>query len=485
MRVAVLFYLNFTQVPIIKNNLILQGSSMTTTHPVYQLIAEEISKMDSYTTLIKSIDVSLAKPNRTRHIAVTNFLIKIIENLKQPNNLPEILQKYFIKHTITYLRNHRKNVKDELHDVLVKFFQVLLTTLKKEEKSHGKISLIKKLIFSSGVFNFEMFTKTKIIQQIISTLDDEGVKELNEIFKEVVLGELQKKDDNVGVWSNNDRLYAAQLSVKLIGHSAVQNEKNWKAEQLKFYADICLVKNENLRSKFGSELLASLKLTFFSALDQKYTKLEDLHNILIVIFNHIQQYDEENLLFNALKGSVSDVWQKTVIMVKKLESKLQDKSKKNDLNVVFHILFLHMGLQLFKDTKLATDSINELFSCYERTRQDKKRSLQSEISEEPLWIEVVTDLFLNLLSHSSHFLRNIIKCVFPYLCQHINATAIHQILMILDPKSEVNPLTDKGEVEDSESEEDFDANAVDDQEESNESSDEDDDYESKFFLLIL
>lgn len=151
---------------------------------------------------------------------------------------------------------------------------------------------------------------------------------------------------------------------------------------------------------------------------------------------------------------------------------------------MFLTLFLHLGLLLFNDSKLATDSLNELFICFEQTRKRRKDSdtlNETEIQDsnaDLMWIEVVTDLFLNFLSQNSSLLRTIVNLVFPYLCEYMTDNTLHQLVSVLDPENE-NPLSKGNANSDEDSEEDSDKedseDEGDDDDEENEDDEEDDD----------
>lgn len=217
----------------------------------------------------------------------------------------------------------------------------------------------------------------------------------------------------------------------------------------------------------------SLKSTFFRALDHKLPKLEDLRQLLSKLFHHLDSLLTENNLETVLRAPITTetykTWQQTVSLINKLEKKEQKKKKR--VRAVFHTLFLQMGLQLFNDVKLATDSLQELFKCYEKVNN---KTTNENTENDPFWIEVITDLFLNLLSQNLHLLRSIISCVFPHLCEYMNATAMHQILSVLDPKNETNPLSDPTEESD---DDDNDSSNGENEEESSESEDEEEDEE--------
>jgi len=142
-------------------------------------------------------------------------------------------------------------------------------------------------------------------------------------------------------------------------------------------------------------------------------------------------------------------------MYEEASAKADKKEKK--LKRVFQVLMLHMGLQLFNNSDVAENAINELEAVSARTAQKKNSQ------NEPGWIEVVMDLFLTLLSQESSVLRNVIRHVFPQLCQQITVTAFHQILSLLDVKSKENPLQANGN---DDSDDDDDDEAESDQEDS-------------------
>jgi DNA polymerase phi len=179
-------------------------------------------------------------------------------------------------------------------------------------------------------------------------------------------------------------------------------------------------------------------------LDNKLPKLDDLRTLLTSLISHIDEKvfkKSEFKLRVPLHDEATEAWNKMIKLVKKLEK--NGKSYQN-INAVFHTMDLHMGLQLFSDPEMGISSINELHSCFEHIKSqnyvnDKSDSAKDDA--EPKWVEVVVDLFLSLLSRQIHLLRSLVGCVFPHICPHLTAPAIHQILSILDIKSSKNPLT--------------------------------------------
>lgn len=119
-------------------------------------------------------------------------------------------------------------------------------------------------------------------------------------------------------------------------------------------------------------------------------------------------------------------------MIRSIEN-LENKSKRAEVVPVFHTMYLHMGLQLFSDPKMAIMAINELQSCYERLQKKSRKGKASSNKtdeNEPEWVEVVVDLLLSFYSKNNHLLRSLVGCVFPHIRPYVTPTAIHHILAV-------------------------------------------------------
>lgn len=207
------------------------------------------------------MDKALSKYNQNKHLVIINFLTIILNNIEKPNDLPQLFEEHFIQQTITVFRQLKGGQKDyQLKQLTHTLFNVIPEVLKKEEvKEKTKIAILKKLLFHPGTFIFEKITKSKLVQHITSTLKNEGVKKLAVIYKEVVLLENEKFNaDTSETFQNNDRLYAANLLVKLLCHPEVNEENEWKCEQLKFLLRLGLTK----QPKVGVELASKSKNLF-------------------------------------------------------------------------------------------------------------------------------------------------------------------------------------------------------------------------------
>ncbi|KAG5894715.1 hypothetical protein JTB14_006135 [Gonioctena quinquepunctata] len=458
-------------------------------HFVYELISEEIAASDLLSDFVQELDKYLDFPNRNK-LLVASFFTLILQKLKNTSVIPDLLTKNFVQQTLNFFKTLKgKNQDPEFMQIVQTFFDQLLLTLKSDEiKSKTKIAVLKKLLLSPGTFIFEKITRSKVIQLITLNLNKGGVKKLSGIYRGVISGTeiIDSQYGHSENWLNNDKLYAAHLLIKLLNHSAMKEENEWKVDQLVFLMDLSFFRSDDGThvTHIGNELAASLKVAFFGALDLKLTKMEDLQNILMQLMQHLDSKITAENLETVLRTPITEehytVWQKTTQIAAKISGKLEKENKRVGIKSVFLTLFLHMGLQLFNDAKLSSDSLSELFICYKKAKKNKNESknfnnsdVEGKMEDKLQWIEVVIDLILNLLSHNSHLLRSIIKSVFPHLCQYMTPATIQQMLSILDPKNEDNPLS-KIDEQDSD-EEDEDAEHENEEEENEEEDSEEDD----------
>lgn len=211
-------------------------------------------------SFFNELDKHLKTPNRNRLLVfltiLTNTLINISENNKPLDNIESLLTGNLITQILGYFRTFKGKQRDkEYHDAVQKLFDTLLALFRKETaKSDVKIGVIKKLLFDPGTFVFEKVTKSKIVQQITSTLDVEGVKNLGLVYRRVTEGSEKINTENESeTWLNNDRLYSAHLLIKLLSFPVMKGENDWKAEQLEFLLRISLFRDAET-ANVGREL---------------------------------------------------------------------------------------------------------------------------------------------------------------------------------------------------------------------------------------
>lgn len=412
-------------------------------HPIFKLFCENLMSAELITDFWIHIDQKFIKPSKTDEYLVIQILKLILSNIVDKSILPSLLSPNYIQHMLKKCSGSKYHNKDE---VLLGFKEVLnlliLATNSNDTKLKIQIAVLKKLILYPGDLMIEKKTGTKVIQMLTGNLNLDGIKKVSKIYREIIENKVPRDKSNVkteSFWTNAERIYAAHLLTRLIGHPKMFMDIEWKLDQLKFLFTYGLCEMPNV----GVDLASQFKETFYRALDHKLPKLNDLRNILseLVHFLDIHLKEQTLKLRNPLVNDAKVSWEKVTHLIKNLEN----NSKKTDAIPLFHTMNLHMGLQLFSDSQMAIATIDELQSCYERIvkKSKKYKTVNKEQNDEPEWVEVVVDLLLSFYSKNSHLLRSLVGCVFPHICPYITPTAIHQILAVLDVRTEKTPLVPK------------------------------------------
>ncbi|CAH0696839.1 unnamed protein product [Spodoptera exigua] len=447
-------------------------------HPIYKEIATGIANSPYLQQFwVTGIDSQLAKHNRNRELVAINMLNIILNNIgDNVNIIPELISRNFFKlfmdwfkglQTASKIRSKRDNEDD--NKIMIKKQRELLISLSKALKSDKvddsiRVEILKKLLFTPGEMNFTEISGTTIVKSIISDLKEDGVKKMAKSLKGVILNTSKKviKEDVERNWYNNERVKAAELISYLVSHEAVKDDTEFKLVYMKLLMCFGFFKVGGEETvAVSTELSASIKSCFYRCFTSRFSNVDNLVTVLASLCNFIcnilqkeqvrakveKQFPQENM----------ECWE----MLMEVCQNIEQNDTKSKVDKVFLILLYQLGLFLFSEpvhVKIARSSIKELKSCYEHYRKGKKKksikAKEGDISIEPEWIEVLVEVLLSILSAESSVLRSVVQCVFRLLWEYLTPSSVGQIVSVLDPESESNPLTN--EDSDSENEEDDD-----------------------------
>ncbi|XP_043262610.1 myb-binding protein 1A isoform X2 [Colletes gigas] len=402
-------------------------------HPVYKLFCENLTSAELVTDFWSCVDQKFTKPTK-----IDEYMAEVLHLLVSATN-------------------------------------------SNDTNSKTQYAVLKKLILYPGDLMIEKKTGIKVIQIITGNLNLDSIKKVSKLYRDIIENKMPKEKSNMNTesfWTNAERIYAAHLLTRLMGHSATFVDQKWRLSQLKFLFTHGLCEMSNV----GVDLAPQLKETFYHALDHKLPKLKDLRNILseLVHYLNIHLKNKTLKLRNPLTNEANIAWEKVICLIKKLEN----NSKKAEAVPVFHTMNLHMGLQLFSDPRLAIMAITELESCYERLLKKSKKykgGSDKDDEDEPEWVEVVVDLLLSFYSRNDHLLRSLVGCVFPHIYPYITPAAIHKILEVLDVRNEKKLFVAKDDLDEESSGTESNFDSEDEEETSNdgtESSSDDNDSDS-------
>ncbi|CAB3246386.1 unnamed protein product [Arctia plantaginis] len=434
-------------------------------HPIYKEIAIKIANSSHLQLFWTSgIDSQLVKHNRNRELVAVNILTTILTNIHENYEvIPELISRNFFKlfmdwfkglQTASKIRSKRDNEDD--NKLMIKKQKELLNALCKALKSEKvdntvRVEVLKKLLFTPGEINFTEITGTTIVKSIIADLNKDGVKKMAKLFKGVLLNTSKKsiKEDVERNWYNNERVKAAELLSYLVSHESVKDDTEFKLTYMKLLMCFGFFKvGGDETVPISIELSSSIKSCFYRCFTSRFSNVDNLVTVLSSLCSFIcsilqkeqirakieKQFPQENV----------DCWE----MLMEVCQNIEKNDIKSKVDNVFLILLYQLGLFLFSEpvhVKIAKSSIKELKSCYEHYRKGKKKKpklvTEGDLTSEPEWIEVLVEVLLSILSAESSVLRSVVQCVFRLLWEYLTPSSIGQIISVLDPENESNPLT--------------------------------------------
>ncbi|XP_058117348.1 myb-binding protein 1A [Anopheles ziemanni] len=450
---------------------------MEINHPFYDCLLEKLIKTGLLVQFVADAIVPILEQDeksrpKFRDIVVLRVFISFLGRLDDYSCVPELLHPSLVK----FLLQNFKNLSDysgdvrELHQEACK---ALIECYPKMVEEKDRLATFRRLTQAPSSILIEKYASCKLLQNLLATLSTESLKSIGSELKALILDE--------STATNSERSYAAQMLQRLYllrQFTSDTKDKHQADEQRLevvrffltlgvFYSSdgVNVLKSSKHDGAISQELATTVRGLFFHSLDHRHAELAHERDFLFAIVRHVHETLQAHGGAKSLRTPLTDeqmsCWNRmyaTVVASGEGTKESKKRSTTKDgkkLDTVFHILLMHMGLHLFSDPELAASSIVELECVMKRIggKGKKKRrhsvanggSTNDNDDEEPEWIEVVVDLFLNLLSQNSHLLRNVINHVFPHLSEELTLTAFNQIMSVINLKDKTNPLSAENE----------------------------------------
>ncbi|XP_058447529.1 myb-binding protein 1A [Malaya genurostris] len=422
-------------------------------HPLYDFMIEHLVRKKVVVEFWNhGVDKILREDDNVckfKDIVSLRILITILNKLENYSALPDLLSPGLMSMTINRIKNFSL-MSEDVRDLYKETFETLNKCYANISDEQCKLQIFEKLLNPPSSILIEKYASNKSVQNLLSNMNDvDSVKKAASLLKQMILA--QTDTDLL----NSERVHAAQTLHKLLGHRALLSDKEWSIGIVKFFLNLgvfysCdgvkILKSSKTRATaISTELVPTMKSLFFHCLEHRHAKLTKEKSFLLSIIDHVEnilQAVGNKSLRTPLSEDHLQLWHR---MYATVHSK--DELNKR-LGTVFHVLMMYMGLHMFSDPELASSSIVELENVMKRINakktiksKNKMEINQHNLSNEPEWIEVVVDLFLNLMSQNSHLLRKVVGHVFPHLSGELTLTAFNQILSVINLKDKINPLS--------------------------------------------
>ncbi|XP_011211843.2 myb-binding protein 1A [Bactrocera dorsalis] len=457
------------------------------THPAFELFGACLATSNNLKSFwTQQVDAGLETSNKLRELITLKIATDVFNSWQQTQEtakkqivVADLLSPNFMRLLVEGLKNQKQKKDETLKAFYDDFFEALVGCCTKLADDEQLVDVIRRLILPPGLFGIEKYTSTRVVHQLINALGTTGVKQLNLLYRDIFLGTKAKNADNASeTWLNFERMNAGFMLQHLLAHKAVRQEYDWREQQLRFLltcgifhvTESAVICKKEAASAFSNDFGEQCKNMFYTSMQSRLLDLKQEKQLLLKLVQYCnerveQKHASKSFRIKQYDESLLKYWRQmhAAVSVAETSGKKKEKSKphktvadSDKLELVFQILLLNMGLQLFREPEMAGPAIEDLLKCMQRIKEKHKSKQKAKggvktaegESEEPEWIEVVVDLFLHLLSQNAIALRNIVNALFPHLCDSLNLTAVHQILAVLDMKDGHNPLSAHGEESD-------------------------------------
>lgn len=364
-----------------------------------------------------------------------------------------------IFHNIT-----RKN--DPLAAAADQLFDHLSRKLKAENESHYILDLVKKLWKLEASLS-ERLNKSSARVEVINSINFMRLMDMMktdeaETYANTLIAMVKGKD-KLEVISEQEAKKAKQVEIclrqlqHLIASPSVGLSQVVQAKVLTFFlrlayfkvekkvksiqhCESCVNFEEGSNTRKLCESLLFKSLNSISTMNTSHQKKSDRDSHFLEILFALCQYIQELLTSDSVKPimewseSMQEDWTKLFNTVFKINKAQADDIVLKNKNSAFQLLLMYLGVQVFNDYKTTSEMQQDVLVCYEKSTQDKNNKRESSQSDEPAWIEVLTEVLLHLMSLQSHLGRVVTASVFRFLTDHITPRAVALIAEVLIPK---------------------------------------------------
>ncbi|XP_071790358.1 myb-binding protein 1A-like protein [Asterias amurensis] len=443
----------------------------------------------------KVVDEYLCSSTQDECVFLAFRLVEIVLPSCDTDEVRVVFSKNLLKRYISSLANRQAG----LYAAAVKLSGTLGTIVQSLEDPHTQLAVAQSLLQTPGHFNFDEITKSRTVYSVISNFNSDAVKLYIKWLKQLFItgaaniGNDETPDIDIG------RQWVAMQVLSLVRNPQLQRQTDWLSECFQFlflHAFFTVKKSTQtvpgcktvLSEPVSDSLRQQISQHFYNALGvvcNLSTRTEEAEGSnagqqgelwVYVIVKYAQELLVSPKVECAVEfnGEAAEAWNLMLAVVEKLRKKMKpDKSA--SAVPAFQLLFLHVGLQMFSETQQAVEILDDLHGCYDRAL-NRRKSAKKIDTEEPEWVEVVTEILLSLLSKPSHLLRTVVDGVFKMICPQMTPEALQLLLNILDPTQ--SEEDDNIEITQSDDEDEGDLEMIEEEEEEDEEDNDDEDEDS-------
>ncbi|XP_055957921.1 myb-binding protein 1A-like protein isoform X2 [Patella vulgata] len=458
---------------------------------VYVQVCELLAKL-SETSVDRTwhgVGARILEGNQQQKQIAGCLLNKLLIVTSSPEQIEELLNRKVREFLILFPGSiHVKQTKDEI-------LKAIVDKIRTCQDVDIEMALVRSLLRDPGGPAIDRSTKSQTLSQAIKSLSEEGFDQYFKMVQQIFM------EETVEGFTPTECLRIKKKAVFLLRQKTLMGEHQTALIKQLFvqgYFNVITPSTKILYCKnkvsYDEEELKMMQngylncvANFHSGSMVQSTHRKKYLQLLIEVFNYAQELMSNTKIVTTkkkLSQKERDAWNKVVVVVKEITDKVEDKKKVEDDAFLF--LFIHFALQILTDsTKLDLSLLEDVQSCYKKAFLKKKPG-DKNTSDEPEWIEVMTEVLLNMMSHSYQLARVMSSTAFKLLVDHVTPETVEQIITVMFSKmgdDAVNFIDDEDknddDDDDEEGEEDESGDDDDDDDDSDEESSEETDEDEE------
>ncbi|KAK6192520.1 hypothetical protein SNE40_003971 [Patella caerulea] len=406
---------------------------------VYLQVCELLAKLSetSVDTTWHGVGARILEGNQQQKQIAGCLLNKLLIVSSSPEQIEELLNRKVREFLILFPGSILvKQSKDEI-------LKTIVDKIRSCQDVDIEMALVRSLLRDPGGPAIDRSTRSQTLSQAIKSLSEEGFDQYFKMVQQIFMEEkvegftptecfrIKKK----AVFLLRQKTLIGEHQTALIKQLFVQGYFNIVTPSTKISYCVNKVSYDEEELKMIQNGYLNCVANFHSGSMVQSTHRKKYLQLLIDVFNYAQE-----LMFNTkivttkkkLSPKERDAWNKVVVVVKEITDKAEEKKKVEDDAFLF--LFIHFALQILTDSiKLDLSLLEDVQSCYKKVFL-KKKTGDKNTSDEPEWIEVMTEVLLNMMSHSYQLARVMSSTAFKLLVDHVTPEAVEQIITVMFSK---------------------------------------------------
>ncbi|EIW84995.1 hypothetical protein CONPUDRAFT_47531 [Coniophora puteana RWD-64-598 SS2] len=454
------------------------------------------------------VDESLFSTTSSAERKYSGFQVfsKALPRVK-PEGLPMLFTTNFMRTWINHLSNNDRH----LHKIAIDVAKDIQAYVQKNPTMG--MSLILQLTGVNGNRQFDKLTRTKTVESILSSMDNDGIQK----YIDFLLAQVNDPDEQDFTVVNAKRAWICDQFANLIRNGAIPKSDDWVQLVLDWFTVHGLFAIKKKTSHSPVKALQSLPSPAFSdelrqtCRQRLLTCLAELTNQVTVIKTDdkaqkrtgvasdgefwvakvvsavrtlqndskhatiLQEVDEEDVNLREKAFQAIERLQKACFPILQTRAIIEDDTAKGAELLLSASLLDHYcseDEEAQADTiQTCLDAISRMFPESKKKKTRKSKGAEDENQPEP--IDVLVDTLIGFLEKSTAYFRSVSNQVFASLCGAVQESTIDLILEQLERRDPQELAADEGEDEDVD--EDMDDEDEGDEEAESDVSDEDED----------